>query len=80
MDDVQQHFLAIRHEIDSLKAALQTAVDDAERHRLHTRINDCIRESLQLVDRRLNRHITGTDSAAEVNASDRASRQRSIGD
>lgn len=80
MDDVQQRFVAIRHEIDSLKAALQAAVDDTERNQLHACINDCIRESLQLIDRRLSRHIASTDSAAEVNSSDSGSHQQSVGD
>jgi hypothetical protein len=80
MDDVQQRFVAIRHEIDELKIALQTTTDDSERHRLHTRINDCIRASLQLIDQRLNRYNTTIDSAPETVREGQTPSQRSVGD
>jgi hypothetical protein len=80
MDDVQQRFVAIRHELDELKVALQTTTDDAERHQLHTRINDCIRASLQLIDQRLNRYNATVNAAPETIREDQMSSQRSVGD
>ena len=80
MDDVQQRFVAIRHEIDELKLALQTTTDDAQRHRLHTRINDCIRASLQLIDQRLNRYNPTIDAVSETIHEDQTPSQRSVGD
>ena len=64
MADIEQRFAAIRQEIDRLRTALQTSVDDAERHQLHARLNECIRESIRLVDQRLQPYATGrTDPA-----------------
>ena len=80
MDDIQQRFVAIRQEIDELKAALQTTTDDAERHRLHTRVNDCIRASLQLIDQRLNRYHAAADATSESLHDGHAASQRSVGD
>ena len=80
MDDVLQRFEAIRHEIDSLKTALQGATDDAERHELHARINDCIRESLQLIDQRLIRQNTTADTAPAAARADQAAGQQSPAD
>jgi hypothetical protein len=80
MDDIQERFVVIRHELDELKAALQTATADAERHRLHTRINECIRASLQLIDQRLNRYNVSADATSETSRDGRSASQRSVGD
>jgi hypothetical protein len=81
MDDLAQRFAAIRHEIDSLKAALQTTADDAERHSLHARINRCIRESIQLIDQRLGSRNADAASAAPGRVpANQAPLERSVGD
>jgi hypothetical protein len=76
MDDLHERFLVIRHEIDNLKAALQTTEDNVEQHQLHARINDCIRQSIQLIDQHLGRH----NAAAGAASADQEARQRSVGD
>jgi predicted nucleic acid-binding Zn-ribbon protein len=53
MLDIESHFAAIRQKIDRLKASLQTTTDDAERYDLHERLDECIRESMGLMDRQL---------------------------
>jgi hypothetical protein len=53
MSDLDQRMVALRTEIDRLKAALQTTTHEAERAALHMRLNDCIRASLRLIDERL---------------------------
>jgi hypothetical protein len=70
MLDLEQRFAALRQEIDQLKAALQTTTGDLERHALHRRINECIRESIRLLDTRLEKQPTATrDTAADGNGS-----------
>jgi hypothetical protein len=76
MDDVQERFDDIRHRLDGLKAALATATDDAERHRLHEQINNCIRESIRLVDLRLGR---GT-STSRAERADQGDSERRVGE
>ena len=78
MDKLLQRFDAIRHEIDSLKAALQTATDEAERNRIHDHINTCIRKSFQLIDQRLSRR-TAASSVAPENVEE-TTRHRSVGE
>jgi predicted nucleic acid-binding Zn-ribbon protein len=53
MLDIESHFAAIRQKIDHLKAILQTTTDDAQRYDLHERLDECIRESMGLMDRQL---------------------------
>ena len=53
MSDLEQRVAALRAEMDGLKAALQTATDEAERCELHMRLNDCIRASMRLIDERI---------------------------
>jgi hypothetical protein len=80
MDNLEERFAAIRQEIDRLKVALQTTVDDAERHEIHTRINACIRESLQLIDQRLGRRYANANAAFGNTPADQATNERSVGD
>jgi hypothetical protein len=81
MDDVEQRFAAIRHEIDNLKVALQMTADDTERLQLHARINACIRESIGLIDQRLgSRNADAADVASGSVPADQAARERSVGD
>lgn len=80
MDNLEERFAAIRQEIDRLKIGLQTAVDDAERHEIHTRINACIRESLHLIDQRLERRYVNTNAAFGNTPADQAINERSVGD
>jgi CHASE3 domain sensor protein len=79
MDNLEQHFAAIRQEIDRLKVALQTTVDDAERHQLHTQINACIRESLRLIDQRLGLRTAATDAVSVKVPTDQPASERSVG-
>lgn len=79
MDNLEQGFAAIRQEIDRLKVALQTTVDDVERHQLHAQINSCIRESLRLIDQRLGLRTAATDAASESIPTDQATSERSVG-
>jgi hypothetical protein len=53
MDSLEQRATELRAEIDRLKSALQTATNEAERFELHGQINSCIRESLVLIEQRL---------------------------
>src|SRR5215510_5650724 len=56
MSDLEQRVTALRHDIDALKAALQTTTDEADRAALHMRLNESIRASLRLIDERLQAH------------------------
>ena len=53
MSDLDERVVALRAEIDRLKAALQTTTNEAERVALHMRLNNCIRVSMRLIDERL---------------------------
>ncbi|HEU5102202.1 MAG TPA: hypothetical protein VFU22_24435 [Roseiflexaceae bacterium] len=53
MDILEQRANELRAEIVRLKDALQSATNEAERFELHAQINTCIRESLALIDQRL---------------------------
>jgi hypothetical protein len=55
MADIEERFTSLRQEIDRLKAALRATSDDAERYTIHTQLNDCIRESLHLIEQRFSR-------------------------
>jgi hypothetical protein len=55
--DIQQRFTAIRQEIDGLKAILQVTSDAATRYILLTRLNECICESIRLVEQRLQPYV-----------------------
>ena len=79
MDNVEQHFAAIRQEIDRLKVALQAAVDDTERHQLHSEINACIRQSLRLIDQRLGLRTAPMDAVSKHVATDQANSERIVG-
>ena len=57
MVDEAQRFAAIRQEIDDLKEALQVTVEAATRHMLLARLNECICESIRLVDQRLRVYV-----------------------
>jgi hypothetical protein len=56
MSDLERRVTALRQDIDSLKSALQTTTDEAERAALHMRLNESIRASLRLIDERLQAH------------------------
>jgi hypothetical protein len=79
MDKVEEHFAAIRQEIDRLKVALQTTVDDAERHQLHSQINTCIRASLRLIDQHLGLRTAATDAVSENVPTHQATSERRVG-
>jgi hypothetical protein len=53
MSDLEQRATDLRTEIASIKGRLAGTIDEAERYQLHTRLNACIRESLALIDQRL---------------------------
>jgi hypothetical protein len=53
MPDLETRVAAIRQEMDRVKAALETARDEAERRLLHMRLNECIRTSIRLIYERL---------------------------
>jgi hypothetical protein len=53
MDTLERRATELRAELDQLKSALLAATDESERFELHQRINACIRESLTLIERRL---------------------------
>jgi hypothetical protein len=52
MSDTTQQLTDLRHEIDTLKAALRRANRD-EQIQIRARINTCLRAYLQLMDARL---------------------------
>jgi alpha-galactosidase/6-phospho-beta-glucosidase family protein len=56
MSDLEQRVSALRQDIDTLEAALQTTTDEVERAALHMRLNESIRASLRLIDERLQAH------------------------
>ena len=78
MDDLEQGFAAIRQELDRLKVALQTTVDDVERHQLHAQINSCIRESLRLIDQRLGLRAAAMDAVTDNIPDDQGASERSV--
>jgi len=53
MDRHENRAVALRAEIERIKSALVIATDEAERGDLYMRLNACIRESLALIDQRL---------------------------
>jgi hypothetical protein len=53
MDNLEQRAAELRAEIDELKAALVAATDEDTRFGLHARVDRCIRESLALIEQRL---------------------------
>jgi hypothetical protein len=53
MSQIESQAVTLRLEIERLKIALQTTNDDDERYLLHTRLNECIRKSMQLIDQRI---------------------------
>jgi hypothetical protein len=67
--DIQQRFTAIREEIDGLKVILQVTADAATRHILLTRLNECICESIRLVDQRLQAYVDNSPADAPVSSS-----------
>ena len=56
MSDLEQRVTALRQDMDTLKAALQTTTDEADRAALHMQLNESIRASLRLIDERLQAH------------------------
>jgi hypothetical protein len=53
MDNLEQRAAELRAEIGKLKEALVAATDEDTRFELHTRVDRCIRESLALIEQRL---------------------------
>jgi hypothetical protein len=53
MNTLEQRSTELRAEIDQLKSALQVTTNVSDRFELHGRLNCCIRESLALVEQRL---------------------------
>jgi len=53
MDNLEQRATELRAEIDRLKAALLATTTESERFQLHAQMDTCIRESLALIEQRL---------------------------
>jgi hypothetical protein len=53
MNTLEQRGTELRAEIDQLKSALQVTTNVSDRFELHGRLNSCIRESLALIEQRL---------------------------
>jgi hypothetical protein len=53
MDRHEDRAVALRADIERIKSALLITTDEPARGDLHMRLNACIRESLALIDQRL---------------------------
>jgi hypothetical protein len=65
MHDIESRLTALRVEIDQLKAALDTPIDEEQRRRLFARLSLCLKESIDLVKQRI-RHTTAYLSAQQM--------------
>src|SRR5262245_48938212 len=79
MDDLEQRFVAIRQELNRLKAALASSTDEVERHNLHANINTSIRQSIQLIDQHLSRYDVLRPTHSESASTDQSAAERSVG-
>lgn len=69
MDALEQRATEVRAEIERLKSALLVTTNKTERFEVHARLNACIRESLALVEQRLQApRAEGTTSLRERQA------------
>ena len=67
MNQTDERLLALRTEIDQVRAALGATTDDREWQRLWAHLNACFRESMQLVEQQIYRYeaARALSSAAE---------------
>jgi hypothetical protein len=78
MSELDQRVVALRTEIDHLKATLQTTSNEEQRAALHMRLNDCIRASIRLIDERI--QVFDTYMQEKRRGTSEPLRERSVGE